>query len=156
MSHFVIGWESWRTGKSYRALAYDERARARSAPADERSIRFLTADNDLIAELVTIAGSQRQALELAGMSRSRSHYRLHPRERVADPVPQTPEIARLGRILGCWRGAFLAYFTTNRTNNGGTEAVNGILELHRRLARGYRNRYDYRLRMLLAASGLTP
>ncbi len=55
---------------------------------------------------------------------------------------ENPEIARLGRILRRWRGAFLAHFTTNRTNNGGTEAVNGIIELHRRLARGYRNRYD--------------
>lgn len=37
-----------------------------------------------------------------------------------------------------------------------TEAVNGIIELHRRLARGFRNRDNYRLRMLLAAGGLTP
>lgn len=32
---------------------------------------------------------------------------------------------------------------------------NGIIELHRRLARGYRNFENYRLRMLLAAGGLT-
>ena len=67
-----------------------------------------------------------------------------------------PEIARLGRTLRRWRDAFLAYFTTARANNGGTEAINGIIELHRRLARGYRNRHNYRLRMLLAAGGLTP
>jgi transposase len=67
-----------------------------------------------------------------------------------------PEIARLGRTLRRWRDAFLAYFTTSRANNGGTEAVNGIIELHRRLARGFRNRDNYRLRMLLAAGGLTP
>lgn len=48
----------------------------------------------------------------------------------------------------------MAYFDTDRANNGGTEAVNGIIELHRRLARGYRNRDNYRLRMLLAAGGL--
>ena len=52
--------------------------------------------------------------------------------------------------------AFLAYFTTSRANNGGTEAINGIIELHRRLARGFRNRENYRLRMLLAAGGLIP
>ncbi|MCM1014459.1 transposase, partial [Brevibacterium sp. XM4083] len=46
--------------------------------------------------------------------------------------------------------------TTSRANNGGTEAINGIIELHRRLARGYRNRENYRLRMLLTAGGLTP
>jgi len=67
-----------------------------------------------------------------------------------------PEIARVGRTLRRWRAAFLAYFTTSRANNGGTEAVNGIIELHRRLARGYRNRDNYRLRMLLAAGGLSP
>ena len=67
-----------------------------------------------------------------------------------------PEVARLGRTLRRWKDAFLAYFTTGRANNGGTEAVNGIIELHRRLARGYRNRDNYRLRMLLAAGGLTP
>lgn len=67
-----------------------------------------------------------------------------------------PEIARLGRTLRRWRDDFLAYFTTARANNGGTEAINGIIELHRRLARGYRNRENYRLRMLLAAGGLTP
>ena len=66
------------------------------------------------------------------------------------------EIARLGRTLRRWRAAFLAYFTTGRSSNGGTEAMNGIIELHRRLARGYRNRDNYRLRMLLAAGGLTP
>lgn len=34
------------------------------------------------------------------------------------------------------------------------EAVNGIIALHRRLARGYRNLTTYRLPMLLAAGGL--
>ena len=67
-----------------------------------------------------------------------------------------PEVARLGRTLRRWKDAFLAYFTTHRSNNGGTEGINGIIELHRRLARGYRNWNNYRLRMLLAAGGLTP
>lgn len=65
-----------------------------------------------------------------------------------------PEVARLGRTLRRWRQAFLAYFDTDRANNGGAEAVNGIIELHRRLARGYRNRDNYRLRVLLVAGGL--
>lgn len=63
---------------------------------------------------------------------------------------------RAGVALRRWRAALLAYFTTSRANNGGTEAVNGITELHRRLARGFRNRENYRLRMLLAAGSLTP
>ncbi len=50
---------------------------------------------------------------------------------------------------------FLAYFTTGRANNGGTKAINGLIELHRRIARGFRNRENYRLRMLLIGGGLT-
>lgn len=65
-----------------------------------------------------------------------------------------PEIARLGRTLRQWRQAFLAYFDTARSNNGGTEAINGLIELHRRIARGFRNRENYRLRMLLIGGGL--
>ena len=78
-------------------------------------------------------------------------------ERVVTSFPNcpVPEIARLGRTLKQWRQAFLAYFTTNRSSNGGTEAINGLIELHRRVARGFRNRDNYRLRMLLIGGGLT-
>jgi transposase len=65
-----------------------------------------------------------------------------------------PEIARLGRTLRAWRQQLLAYFGTSRANNGGTEAINGIIELHRRIARGFRNPVNYRLRMILAAGRL--
>ena len=34
-----------------------------------------------------------------------------------------PEIARLGRTLAAWKAQFLAYFTTGRASNGGTEAI---------------------------------
>ena len=73
----------------------------------------------------------------------------------AFPTCPIPEIAKLGRTLKQWRAAFLAYFDTGRANNGGTEAINGLIELHRRIARGYRNRDNYRLRMLLIGGGLT-
>ncbi|CCH74849.1 transposase (fragment) [Nostocoides australiense Ben110] len=65
-----------------------------------------------------------------------------------------PEIARLGATLQRWRSEFLGYFDTNGASNGGTEAVNGLIELHRRIARGLRNRDNYRLRMLLIVGGL--
>jgi len=65
------------------------------------------------------------------------------------PTCPIPEIKRLGRTLKQWREAFLAYFDTGRASNGGTEAINGLIELHRRIARGFRNREHYRLRMLL-------
>ncbi|GAA2160182.1 hypothetical protein GCM10009826_26950 [Humibacillus xanthopallidus] len=66
-----------------------------------------------------------------------------------------PEIAGFGRTLAQWRKAFLAYFTTGGANKGGTEAINGLIELHRRVARGFRNRDNYRLRMLLIGGGLS-
>jgi len=72
------------------------------------------------------------------------------------PTCPIPEIARPGRTYKQWKDAFLAYFDTGRASNGGTEAVNGLIELHRRIARGFRNRENYRLRMLLIGGGLTP
>jgi transposase len=50
----------------------------------------------------------------------------------------------------------LAYFDTAGATNGGTEAINGLIELHRRIARGFKNRANYRLRMLLIGGGLHP
>ncbi|MCI9887723.1 ISL3 family transposase [Micrococcales bacterium 31B] len=70
------------------------------------------------------------------------------------PSCPIPEIARLGKTLRRWKTAFLAYFDTNGASNGGTEAINGIIELGRRIARGFRNFEHYRLRMLLIAGGL--
>jgi transposase len=71
------------------------------------------------------------------------------------PTCPIPEIKRLGKTLKQWRAAFLAYFDTGRASNGGTEAINGLIELHRRIARGFRNRDNYRLRMLLIGGGLS-
>ena len=70
------------------------------------------------------------------------------------PACSIPEIARLGRTLRKWKDAFLAYFDTGGASNGPTEAINGIIELGRRTARGYRNPTNYQLRMLLIAGGL--
>ena len=72
------------------------------------------------------------------------------------PSCPIPEIARLGKTLRTWRAAFLAYFDTRGASNGGTEAINGLIELHRRIARGFRNWDHYRLRMLLIGGGLLP
>ncbi len=67
-----------------------------------------------------------------------------------------PEVARLGRTLRMWRQHVLARFDTHRISNGGTEAVNLIIEKTRRLAHGFRTFEHYRLRILLAASGTRP
>nr|WP_311201122.1 transposase [Brachybacterium paraconglomeratum] len=77
-------------------------------------------------------------------------------EQLIEKLPSCPipEIARLGKTLRRWRTAFLAYFDTDGASNGGTEAINGIIKLGRRIARGLRNFEHYRLRMLLIACDL--
>lgn len=67
-----------------------------------------------------------------------------------------PEVARLGRTLRMWKDHVLARFETHRISNGGTEAVNLIIEKTRRLAHGFRAFEHYRIRILLAASGNRP
>ena len=65
--------------------------------------------------------------------------------------------AVLGDVpVRAWRQEFLGYFDTHRSSNGGTEAINGLSGLHRRIAHGFRNLDNYRLRMLLIAGGLHP
>jgi transposase len=74
----------------------------------------------------------------------------------AFPTCPIPEVARLGRTLRAWRAQVLAYFDTDGVSNGGTEAINLIIEKTRRLAHGFRTFTHYRLRILLAASGTRP
>jgi len=69
------------------------------------------------------------------------------------PSCPIPEVARLGRTLKAWKQQVLAYFDTSGVSNGGTEAINLIVEKVRRLAHGFRDFEHYRLRILLAASG---
>ena len=67
-----------------------------------------------------------------------------------------PEVARLGRTLRAWKAQILAYFDTSGVSNGGTEAINLIIEKVRRLAHGFKNFDHYRLRIMLAADGSRP
>src|SRR5215212_8765086 len=91
----------------------------------------------------------------------RSIYHAGPEQgrmichKVLDSFPSCPipEVARLGRTLKAWRQQVLAYFDTTGVSNGGTEAINLIIEKVRRLAHGFRDFEHYRLRILLAASG---
>jgi transposase len=79
-------------------------------------------------------------------------------EKVLDILHTCPiaEVKRLGRTLRRWREEILAYFATGGVSNGGTEAVNGVIEKTRRLAHGFRNFTNYRIRILLAADGSRP
>jgi hypothetical protein len=70
------------------------------------------------------------------------------------PTCPIPEVARLGRTLRAWRTQLMAYFVTERISNGGTGAINLIIEKTRRLAHGFRNFNNYRL--LLVADGRRP
>ena len=50
------------------------------------------------------------------------------------PSCPIPEVARLGRTLRSWKKQVLAYFATKGVSNGGTEAINLIIEKTRRLS----------------------
>jgi len=60
-----------------------------------------------------------------------------------------PELARLGRTLHAWRDELLAAFTHPDVSNGPTENLNLKIKNTKRVARGYRNFANYRLRLLL-------
>ena len=72
------------------------------------------------------------------------------------PTCPIPEVARLGRTLRAWKQQVLAYFATKGVSNGGTEAVNLLIEKTRRIAHGFRNFDNYRLRILLVADASRP
>jgi hypothetical protein len=61
---------------------------------------------------------------------------------------------------GCGRGPHTCpipeYFETSGVSNGGTEAINLIIEKVRRLAHGFKDFDHYRLRIMLAADGRRP
>jgi transposase len=61
-----------------------------------------------------------------------------------------PEVARLGRKLRSWRREFLAYFDTDGASNAPIEAINVLIEKHRRSAPDFRKFRNYRLRLLLS------
>jgi hypothetical protein len=69
-------------------------------------------------------------------------------------VPDLPDPRgrRLGRTLRQWRQHVPAYFTSSGVSNGGTEAINLLIEKTRRL-HGFRNFDKYRPRILLVANG---
>ncbi len=52
------------------------------------------------------------------------------------PTCPIPKVARLGRTLRAWRSQLMAYLVTERISNGGTEAINLVIEKTRRLAHG--------------------
>lgn len=102
---------------------------------------------------VEVAGQGDQRLRsIYGSERSQGRAAaLHLLE--AQPNCPIPEVARPGRSLRHWREHLLAYFQTNGLSNVGTEAIDLLIETTRRLGHGFRNLHNYRLRILLNASG---
>ena len=84
--------------------------------------------------------------------------RLNDRAAMAPPGESRhgSPVASLGRTLRAWKAQILAYFDTHGVSNGGTEAINLIIEKVRRLAHGFKDFDHYRLRILLAADGSRP
>ena len=119
----------------------------------ERLREAFTADEAHISVEVAYLLTQ-QVREVFHQDTPAQGQRLAARLIESLPTCPIPEIARLGRTLRKWKDAFLAYFDTGGASNGPTEAINGIIELGRRTARGYRNPTNYQLRMLLIAGGL--
>lgn len=68
----------------------------------------------------------------------------------------SPAVGRRPPPLRQWRTEILAYSDTGGMSNGGTEAIDGVIEKTRRLAHGFRNFTNYRIRILLAADGTAP
>jgi hypothetical protein len=71
-------------------------------------------------------------------------------------LPTLPDrrVARLGRTLRACQG--LAQFDTGGVSDGGTEAINLIIEKTRPIAHGLCTCTHYRLKILHAAFGNTP
>jgi transposase len=88
-------------------------------------------------------------------SRLLSHSTIGMRDRLIHHFAECSPSAIRGLGVPLTSRQLLAYFNTSRASNGGTEAINGVIELRRRIARGFRNFDNYRLRMILAAGGLT-
>jgi hypothetical protein len=57
----------------------------------------------------------------------------------ASTLARFQKVARLGRTLRAWKAQILAYFDTHGVSNGGTEAINLVIEKVRRLAHGFKD-----------------
>lgn len=105
---------------------------------------------------VTVVWSAYQQLRSAYATKGSRGREIAEKVIASFPSCPIPELARLGRTLRQWRQQVLAYFDTSGVSNGGTEAINLLIEKTRRLAHGFRNFDNYRLRILLVADASRP
>jgi transposase len=66
---------------------------------------------------------------------------------------RVPELHRLAKTMTKWRKEILAHHTTG-ASNGKTEAVNLLIKKVQRVAHGFRNFQNYRLRVLLVCGNI--
>jgi transposase len=121
-----------------------------------RKLNACLADGDPGFEVTVAWHAYQQLRSIYQADKPSEGRRIAEQVITSFPSCPIPEIARLGRTLRQWRSHVLARFDTDRISNGGTEAINLIIEKTRRLAHGFRTFDHYRLRILLAASGLRP
>jgi transposase len=105
---------------------------------------------------VTAARSANQQLRQAYATKGSRGRQIAEKVIASFPTCPIPEVARLGRTLRQWRQQVLAYFDTSGVSNTGTEAINLRIEKTGRLAHGFRNFDNYRLRILLVADRTRP
>ncbi len=147
------GGAATRTTRSTRSAACSRHGLEHlSEAAQPAAGRLLVGDPHCEVELAWSCYRQLRAI-YAGTASPHQRRTLAELVIASFPTCPIPEVARLGRTLRAWRSQVLAYFDTDGLSNGGTEAINMLIEKARRLAHGYRNFDNYRLRMLLVASG---
>lgn len=66
---------------------------------------------------------------------------------------RVPELHRLAKTMAKWRKEILAHHITG-ASNGPTEAVNLLIKKVQRVAHGFRNFDNYRLRLLLVCGNV--
>jgi transposase len=80
------------------------------------------------------AGDIEDGIGPGASTRTLTTHRVRHRRAIAQKVLDSfhscpiPEVARLGRTLRAWSNQIHTYFDTHGVSNGGTEAINLIIE----------------------------
>jgi len=131
----------WRMGSVHRRLPDPTRTRAQPHGLEHLSERqhtrlqagLLAGDPHSEVELAWSCYQQLRAI-YAGTASLRERRALAEKVIASFPSCPIPEVARLGPTLRAWRAQVLAYFATDGLSNGGTEAINMLIEKARRLS----------------------
>ena len=139
------------------ALRDPEHAALRRRATDGQAEGPATAfDADERYEEVQVAWQRAQQLRAAYNTTNLAEGKKIAEKILASfPTCPIPDIKRLGQTLKRWRRRSWRTSTPAARTTAGPKPSTGLIELHRRVARGFRNRDNCRLRMLLIGGGLT-